>query len=233
MNKSIEDLDFFMTFAMEVTLIRMIGNTLVPTCIQIGASIERGEGEGQGDYELELGIAKCRYWFENVVSKTIVFHKENDVAIDMFTEADTRLARVTNMFMITPDEPRDEMLATLFQSKMNALAKGAFNVVAINVESDNLNGLSFTLAGDHAIFLPQTMEEWLGGPSFFDVPWWMRDDRSTLDVYLMDEADRRNPPAWAASLDFLDKRTKTADEVIIRPDFNPQIIKGGKDDDKD
>lgn len=228
-----ENLDFFMTFSMEVKLIRMIGNTLVPSHLHVVASIDRNEGVG--DYDLEVGIAKCRYWLEHIVSKTIAFHKENDVAIDAFTDSETRMTRVANMFMITPDEPRDEMLGTLFQAKMNALSSGAFTVVTINVESDNLNGLSFTLAGDHGVFLPQTMEEWLGAPSYFDVPWWMRDDRSTLDVYLLDENDRHQPPAWAASLDFLDKRTKKVEEnvQIIRPEFKPTVIKGGKDDEDD
>lgn len=221
--------ELFMTFVMDVKLIRMIGNVLVPTHLTISANLERCEGFS--DYDMELGITKCRYWLEHVVSKTIAFNKENITAIDMFTDEETQVTRVGNMFMLTPDEPRDEVIGALIQSKMNALSKGAFIVEAISVETDNLNGLSFTLAGDHGIFLPQTMEEWLGAPSIFTVPWWMRDDRSTLDVYFVD-GDKTETPSWASSLDFLDKRTrKVEDQVaVLRPDFKPTIVKGGKDD---
>lgn len=223
------DTDFFMTFLVDVKMIRMINNVLVPTHMSITAGLDRNEGFD--DYDVELGITKCRYWLEHIVSKTIAFNKNNDTAIDMFMDEETNTSRVGNMFMLTPDEPRDEILGAIFQAKMHALSKGAFDIETISIETDNLNGLSYTLAGDHGVFLPQTMEEWLGGPSIFDVPWWMRDDRSTLDVYSMDN-EKKETPSWAASLDFLDKRArKLEDSVsILRPDFKPTIIKGGKED---
>lgn len=222
----------FMTFVTNFKLIRMINSTLIASHIDISATIERNENFG--DYDVELAITKTRYWLEHIVSKTVAFSKHNDTAIDMFTDQETQATRLGNLFLIAPDEPHDEILAALIQSKMQAFSRGSFNVDVISIESDNLNGLSFTLTGDHASFLPQTMEEWLGAPSLFDVPWWMRDDRSTLDVY-MSEGETNKTPSWSASLDFLDKRTRSLDETVsvVRPEFKPTIIKGGNDDDKD
>lgn len=229
-----DDLDLFLSFSIDVKMIRLLNNILVPTELHLSASIERSEEAS--DYDMELGIAKCRYWLEHVVTKTIAFNKDNDLAVEMFIDPEARTPRVANIFMLTPGEPRDELLGMIFQAKLTALSGGAFTVEAMNVESDNLNGLCFTLGGNHAaVFLPTTMEAWLGAESYFDVPWWMRDDRSTLDVYLTEDADVTTPPAWASSLNFLDKRTKKVEDnmTVIRPEFKPTIIKGGKDEGDD
>lgn len=224
-----EPCEFFITLTFDVKIIRLIQNVLVPSELSVTASLDRNDDVD--DAAVELGLAKCRYWFEHIVSKTISFGRDNTVAFDMLLE-DGGSPRVGNVFMMTPDEPRDELLGALFQAKMNALANGAFEVEAIDINSDNLNGLSFTLAGDHAAYLPKTMDEWLGGPSYFDAPWWHRDDASTLDVYLMDEAKKDTPPAWAFSLDFLDKTKakKPMEEATIVRAFQPKVIEGGKDD---
>jgi hypothetical protein len=224
--------DFFITYSFEVVLLRLIQNIIVPSHFFISANLDRGETAT--DAEMELALAKARYWFENVVSKCIAFGRDNTVAFDMLIE-DDGTPRVGNLFMLVPDSPSDEMLGALFQSKMNALSKGAFVVEALEIKSDNLAGISFTLVGDPSVYLPMTMEEWLAGPSFFEQPWWLRDDASTFDMYAMDESTRNQKPSWAFSLDFLDKSKsdkpmKTEGASVIRPSFQPKVIKGGKDD---
>lgn len=224
------DCEFFITYDIDVRVIRLIQNVLVPTDLSLTAHIDRGETAT--DAEIELAISKIRYWFDNVVSKTIAFGRDNTTAFDMLLD-DDGTPRIGNIFMMVPDDPRDELLGALFQCKMNALANGALVVEAIDIRSDNLDGLSFSLLGDHAVYLPATMEEWLGAPSYFDVPWWLRNDASTLDVYLSEDSDKTKKPAWAFSLDFLDKTKKAApgaEAAVVRPSFQPQVIKGGKDD---
>lgn len=231
-----DEVDFYIAYAIDVKMVRVIGNILVPTQLHVSASIDRADDAV--DEDVEFGLTKCRYWLENIVSKTIAFSKENTNAMAMFLD-ENHANRTGNLFMMCPDDPRDECIGTLIQAKMNALAAGSFTVAAINIESDNMKGLSFTLGGNHSIFLPSTMEEWMGGDdTWFDTPWWTRDDASTIDVYLTPGAEKGPHPAWAQSLDFLDKsrRKKVADDTvtIIRPDFQPTIIMGGKDDeDKD
>lgn len=226
--------DFFITYSFEVILLRLIQNVIVPSHFIIGANLDRGETAT--DAEMELALAKCRYWFDNVVSKSIAFGRDNNVAFDMLIE-DDGTPRVGNLFMMVPDVPSDEMLGVLFQAKMNALSRGAFIVEALEIKSDNMSGVSFTVVGDHAAYLPTTMDEWLAGPSYFEKPWWLRDDASTFDMYAMDETTRDQKPSWAFSLDFLDKSKsdkpiKVEGASVIRPSFQPQVIKGGKDDPK-
>jgi hypothetical protein len=202
---------------------------LIPTELSVIANIERTEEST--DAEVELGLSKVKYWFEHVINKTIAFGRDNLTALDMLLD-DDGTPRVGNIFLMAPDDPIDEILGVLFQAKMNALSGGSFVVEAIDIKSDNLAGISFTLSGDHAAHLPQTMEEWLGGPSYFSVPWWLRDDASTLDAYSMDDSEEPKRPAWAYSLDFLDKSKvgkpmETEGASVIRPDFDLRVIQGG------
>lgn len=225
------DCEFFITYAFDVKLIRIIGNVMIPSELSVIVNIDRGETAT--DAEIHLGLEKCKYWFEHIVSKTVSFGRDNTVALDMLIDDDGH-PRVGNIFMMLPDDPRDELLGACFQAKINALAKGAFIAEQIDIKSDNLDGLSFILTGNHSSYLPNTMQEWLGGPSYFDVPWWLRDDASTFDAYLLDDDKKNTRPSWAFTLDFLDK-TKTEKPMditgttsVLKPEFKPKIIDGGK-----
>lgn len=226
-----EDLDFFISYSLDLKFIRLFNNIIQPSIIHITAGIDRQEHST--DHDIELGMAKIKYWFDHIVSKSIAFSQSNSSAMEMFLD-DNNSNRTGNLFLMVPEEPTDELLAATFQAKMNALSKGKFIVNTLNIESDHVQGLSFTLGGNHAILLPQTMDDWLGGRSYFTVPWWLRDDSSTIDVYVNDDTDISILPPWAQSLDFLDKHrrqlTTDANVSIVRPEFNPTVIKGGKND---
>lgn len=221
-----DDCAIFVSFALRVKLIRLLGTHLVPTDFTLSMSLARGEDAE--DSAVELGIAKIRYWFDNIVSKTIAISYANPTALTMLLD-DDGVPRLTNPFILCPDEPRDELMATLFQSKATALANGAFIVIALDIQSDNLDGLAFTISGDHSVFLPPSVEEWLGEKSFFETAWWSRDDATTFDVYVKEAADRAKHPAWAYSLDFLDKSGKAAQKSMEAKvhTFKPIVIDGG------
>lgn len=222
--------ELYLTYTIDVKMIRLIGAMMIPTNLTIALSIARGEDAE--DHKIELALNKARYWFDNIVSKTIAISQDNPTAFELLLDDDGS-PHLNNMFLLCPDEPRDEMLATLFQAKVNALADGAIYVVGIDILTDNLNGLSFSLAGDHSIFLPKTMEDWLGDTSYFDVPWWDRDDASTFDVYVVKESDKATTPSWAYSLDFLDKSKpiKAVEGGAKVHAFKPIVIDGGKNKD--
>lgn len=226
--------ELFINFAFDVKLIRAISNVLVPSEFSVSCSIERLEGASDAD--VELALIKWRYWFENIVSKSVVFDTNNDSAIAMMLD-DTGAKRVGNIIMLSPDEPSDEIIGALFQAKMNALSGGKVVCVAIEIRSDNMHGLSFTLVGDHTSYLPETTEEWLGAPSFFHSPWWTRNDGSCIDVLVTEDTDTSAHPPWAMSLDFLDRSRSPQDRAKMampsRPSFSPTVIVGGKEDDDD
>lgn len=217
--------DLYLTYTIDVKLIRLIGTLMVPTTMTVSFSIARGEDAE--DAKIDLSLQKVRYWFENVVSKTIAISQDNPTAFELLLDDDGN-PHLANHFLLCPDEPRDEMLATVFQAKFNALSNGAIIVAAVDITTDNLNGLHFSIAGDHTAFLPATMEDWIGETSYFDVPWWARDDASTFDVYVMKEAEKANKPSWAYSLDFLDKSkpAKAVEGAKVHA-FKPVVIDGG------
>jgi hypothetical protein len=224
-NEHEEMTDIFISLSMEVKLIRFIGNTLVPSYLHMSIALERDPDAE--DAKIELALQKWRYWMDNIVSKSIVFSKDNDAAMEMLLDEDG-VNRTGNLFLLAPDEPSDELVASLLQAKLNALANGALTAITMEITSDNLHGMSFTILGDHSIYMPQTSEEFVGGETFWDRPWWHRDDASSIDV-LRPSPDAKMP-GWAYSLDFLDRQSGQKGTVINRPSFNPTIIDGGKPD---
>lgn len=210
------------SLTIETKIVRVIDNTIHPAKLTIRTDVNPVEDVPEG--EISAIIAKIRFWFENLVSKSIAFSFDNDGALEMFIDAQGR-NRTTNLIMIAPAAPTDDVLATLFQAKMSALAGGKILFGLVEVKSDNLAGLSFIYVGSAERSLP-TMEQWIGERSYFDQPWWNRDDASTLDVVPPDGADLTKKPAWAFSLDMMSPKVETG--IIIRPDFKPTIIPGGK-----
>jgi hypothetical protein len=226
-----DETSLFITFTFNVKLIRIISSVMVPSEFKIIASIDRATDAT--DTEVEVALTKWRYWFEHVVSKSVSFSTDNDHALAMLLDEDG-MKRVGNILMLTPEDPSDEVLGALFQAKMNALGVGKVICAAVDISSDNMHGLSFTLAGDHSTFLPSTTEEWLGSASVFENPWWTRNDASSVDVLATDDMDSTTPPTWAYSLDFLDRATQAQNKTKVagRPQFNPTVIDGGIPDDE-
>jgi hypothetical protein len=226
-----DDLDMFITYSFDFKFIRVIGNMFVPSEMGICASLVRAEATT--DEEVEFAFTKWKYWFDNVVTKTICFDRQNTSALDILLD-EHGINQTANMFLMAPEDPSDEILGALFQAKMNALALGAVVVASLDIRSDNLHGLSFTLTGDHSTYLPATINDWLGGVSWWEQPWWRRNDASSIDVSYGSAEDLGQVPGWAYSLDFLDRSQKAklaAGQKVPRSTFQPTIIPGGKDDD--
>lgn len=213
----------FINYHMETRITRVIGNTIIPSKLVIRADVE--PLENADDADLSLALTKIKFFFEQIVAKAIAYSVDNDYAQEMFID-DKGRNRTSNQIMTTPGEPNDEVLATIFQSKMNALAAGAMMFPLVEIKADNLLGLSFCFVGEARNVLP-TNEEWIGDRSYFDRPWWERNDASTLDVIPPPDADLTKTPAWAYSLDVLGG-PKAETGVVVRPSFRPTVIDGGK-----
>lgn len=212
----------FITLNLETKIIRIVENTLIPSRLNIRADVS--PREDITDVQLTHSMQKIKFWYEHIVSKSLAFDIGNDAAIGMIFD-ETGKNRSTNMIMFTPGDPTDELLAALFQSKMSALSNGMINFGLCEVKSDNHLGLAFTFVGEGTKVLPP-MKEWIGERSYFEKPWWERNDSSTLDVIPGMDADLTKPPAWAYSLDNIGQ--PPASPVVVRPSFNPTVIPGGK-----
>jgi hypothetical protein len=225
-SEDIEDINLIIDLEYDIKLVRLIGNTFVSSNINIQAEVIPHSDLDQEDFEIAL--SKCRFWLETIASRCVVFFRDNELALEMLIDENGK-NRCSNYIMLTPFEPTDDHLAGLMQSKLTALANKTMTFGSVRIKSDNANGLVFRFVGDADDFLPP-MSEWIGEYSYFDKPWWNRDDASTLDVVPPPDTDLTVLPSWAFKLDFLEQAIRAPQDVIVRPDFKPKIIKGGQDE---
>jgi hypothetical protein len=225
-------------FTQKVNLVRMVGNSVVPARLTIKAEV-LPSNEAQ-EIDFDIAFAKIKFWFETIVSRTIVFCRGNTLALDMFTDSDGK-ARVINHLMISPSEPTDEHLGAIFQAKMAALSNGMMNFGVVRVNSEAQSGLVWSYVGQWQNDLPD-MENWFNKkPYFFDKPWWDRNDISTIDMIPKDAKDFATSPPWAFGLDFIEQAIRPSEQhsddepeplenVVIRGAFRPKVIDGGSDE---
>lgn len=227
-----EEANVIIDFTHRVNLIRFRNDLIVPSRLKIRAEVFASETAQEIDFDITF--AKIKFWFETVVSKSVVFSRSNGTAMDMLLN-EAGQPRLINHLMVTPYEPTDEHLAVLFQSKMSALSNGTVEFGGIRVEVEEA-GLVFTYIGDWRDDLP-SMSDWFDvKPYYFEEPWWQRNDASTLDVIAPD-ADLTKLPSWAYKMDFIENAIRprsnpkptAAEDVVIRGAFRPKVIDGGKD----
>lgn len=229
-----DGINVLIDYTQTVSLVRMVGNALTPARLVIKAEVLPSMNAGEIDFD--VSFAKIKFWFETVVSRTIVFCRANTLALNMFTDKDGK-SQIVNHLMISPHEPTDEHLGALFQAKMTALSNNTMNFGAVRVNSDSSSGLVWSYVGDWEEDLP-TMSDWFDTkPYYFDKPWWCRADISTLDMIPAGASDFSTPPPWAFGLEFIEQaiRPTAADKddgpespenVVIRGAFRPRVIDG-------
>ena len=221
----------FTTKHKEFNAIRVSGQRLIPTKIKISADIIIDDIDTDlYESQMAIGLSKCDFWIDHVVNNCIMFDISNVWALNSFMD-DNGLPDVSNKIMLVPGEPNDAVLASLIQAKFNALSDGAFDVGSVEISSTD-GSLTFMFAGDGKGSLP-TIEEWIGDHSYFSEPWWNRRDASTMDVAPDEDADLSNPPSFAFSLEFITEALWSSNlpsALIVRPEFRPHVIKGGRKD---
>lgn len=210
-----DKLDLFaIKYTQHFSAIRILENELLPLYINVSAELI---GKIDSDeIEFQLGVAKLDFWFTNIVQDSLIFSVDNRWANE------TLLETSANFPLITPYEPTDPMLASIFTCKCNALANEKFSVGFMTIESERSN-LTYTYADDVMPDLPSMVV----GRSYYDKPWWNRDDSSTFDVLPPEDGDLNDKPECFFSLDFLRERFNKPAE-IIRPKFKPTIIPNKK-----
>jgi hypothetical protein len=217
----------YISFRTRLNIIRIAGNVVLPSRLQIRADVSPDDDVTEA--QLSNVMSKMKFWFDGIVSRSIAFSNDNEDALGMIIDSEGK-NRTGNILMITPGDPTDDVLAALFQAKLNALGGDTIEVGLVEVKSDNPVGLSFTFVGDATKILP-SMDRWMGERNYFDKPWWDRDDSSTLDVIPPEGADLTKKPGWAYSLDTVVKSERD-EAVIVKPAFKPMIIDGGKKEDE-
>jgi len=222
--------ELIVKYSLDVKTLRIMDNEISPCNFKLKCEIINASDANIPGIDIKFTLMKIRFFFEEIISNGIIWSVDNEWANDVFFN-DDGVCTLGNIPVITPYDPTDDHLAILFQSKMNAFAATGMEFNFVELEPTD-NDVSFLFVGDAEEVLP-TVEEWLGERRYFDKSWWSRDDYSSLDIIPDDDADLNDKPDY--SLDFLKehlmpKEIKNA--KIIKPEFKPQIIKGGLDDDE-
>lgn len=209
---------------------RIIGNLIYPTNFKLEADIwidMENNSQEENDYNLNLTLMKVDFFFKNIIDNSILMSFSNSWATEFLIKDGT--PNTENILVNCPLEPSDDHLAMLFQSKMTSLGKDQIVFGGVSITSDNSRGLKFTFVGNGAGALPD-MEDWVGERSYFEDPWWLRDDASTFDVTPSPDADLTDKPDFAFDLDFLGQalrpiQNEGVSNNIVRPKFRPVIIR--------
>lgn len=203
-------------YEFEVPLCRIIGTRLVASNLNVKISVDIVE-----DSDIEFGLTKIEHWIETCVGNAVAVSAHNGDGFGVLLTEDGR-PRLDNPLMVCPSEPTDANLGPLLQAKLEALAEGAFVIGHVELKSNSMGGLSFTFCGDYNDFLP-TMENWITGPTWFDKPWWERDDASTFDTIMPEGADPSDIPSWAYDVGSVVRNQENMEGVVITTSFQPKI----------
>jgi hypothetical protein len=219
----------FSFFEFKLKIIRVLDGMLIPSTIKFKAEFIAEDGD------LDFTFRKIDFWLNNVVDHCIAFAHDDTTSIAMFIDDAAGKRRAGNVLMLTPNEPNDQHLAAIIQAKLQALSGTTVGWGPIEIKSDNDMGFRFTFLGNTDNYLPN-MQQWVGERSYFDKPWWNRDDATTMDVLPPDDADLSVKPDWAMTLDFLKEPeqqspSSMSNAKIVRAEFRPKIIDGGKTED--
>jgi hypothetical protein len=178
--------------------------------------------------EVNAVFTKLNYFFEEIVNDSLVYAAANRWAAKS-------LRKSANNTILTPGEPTENQLAPLLQAKMNAIGGDAVSFGVVELDSDTAMGLSFVFLGEAGPHLPD-MAQWMGDtPYFSPLPWWYRNDGSTMDAPPKKGWPADAVPDYVHDLTFLDDDYQPQPgepAQVIRPEFKPTVIRGTLDTDQ-
>lgn len=215
-----EGLDFMMTWSSQFHANRIYDNYIFTSIVEVKAELFFDDDNDNYPEDFDVSIAKINYWIDTIVDDSLIFCKDNKWACKSF------IGKTSNNIVLCHEEPSDDTLAILLKAKLDILAGDAFDIGSVEVRSNNSDGVSFTFAGDVNTHLPE-MKDWIGKHTYFSVPWWYRNDASSFDIKPRKNADLNLAPDFAYSLDFVDDEPRKLAKVI-KHEFRPRVIKGGK-----
>lgn len=225
--------EIFTGFKFEFKGIRALAGELTPVTFTLRLELaplldEEADGNGTANT-----YQKLRYFTDEVLDNSIFIDRFDEWSALTFIDLDSGLPDCVNNVVYLPGAPTNIEIAKALHAKFNTLATEGMHIGFVNLTSSDGGGLTITSVGDPAEELP-VMDDWVGGErSYFSKPWWSRDDASTMDVVPAEDADLAEPPEFAYSLAFLldpPRVDENAPPKVVRMEFRPRVIEGGKKD---
>lgn len=209
-----EDSIMLITYSFDISLCRIVEGVLFPSRLNLKAGIDV-----LNEDKVNAALQRINYWIDNYLNGSLVVNVEE---IELVLDREDS-PQYGNVLVFTPDIPSDDHLSFLLQNKINALANGAFEVDEIEISSDTAKGWTINYIGDSAQFLPD-MDEWIGGPSWFDRPWWHRNDSSTIDTIAPEGSDLSQKPFWADDMNQTRHAVAPTEGIVLKGNFTPRVV---------
>lgn len=216
--------DYFeLTYEKKVNVIRCIDTSLFPSDLSVKLQFQIINNFD--DYYLAVLIGKIDYFFDFVVSNSIILDKDNTEMCGILLDADG-FPTSDNNVILTPGDPSDALLSILFQTKITSFTNNFLDIFSIEVSSSNTIGISTKFLGNGIEHLP-TNDDWFGSESWYDFPWWARNDASTMDAINYHTTDFEVPP-FMKSFDEIEEMLSDIDKpnavIVDFEQFKPRLV---------
>ena len=165
---------------------------------------------------------KIKFFLEEILHQSVFTHKA----------APMTLHNLDNQMIVFPYIPSSDIIAMTLHAKLNAIADGYLEIVAIKIGSkfDTVN-MSYTYADEEYPALPSLLD-WVGtNKYYYNEPWWHRNSPETCDYEVTEETDLTNPPKYDNVLEEIDsvilgelKLKEDGGEVIDINGWKPEIV---------
>jgi hypothetical protein len=201
-------------------VMRLLDERLQISDCQITCELSIAAGTAPKEIHRYLNGMKC--WLDNFVNGCIVCHADPDMDI-------TWTRALDNNIMLSPGNPHDHLMLILLHAKLTAIGAPVIGVKRTEFMSDTGHGFACALTGDTDEWLPD-VAEWVGQHRYFELPWWARNDASTMDLFATEDSDLGSPPDFGGPMSdmFLDEdelQDRNPQEAeIIKPAFKFKLV---------
>lgn len=166
---------------------------------------------------------KVKYFLEEHLHQAVFTHKA----------APMKFVDIDNRVVVFPYVPTSDIIAMTLHSKLNAIADGNIEVVAISIGSKyDATNMTYTYADDSYPALP-TLKDWVDSDKYYyNTPWWGRNSPETQDYEVDENTDLTQPPEYDNVLDDIEKIVmgelklkEEGGEVVNINAWKPEIVK--------
>ncbi len=162
-----------------------------------------------------VSFSKAVFFLEQIINESIVFEKERADEINKY------LVEYENNMIVIPDLS-EATLITVLHSKLNAISSENTRVDKIKL-IEGIDSITYEYYDDNedteTSILP-SIDEWMGDFSFYEEPWWHRNDQLTWDNAAKDKEEydlwleRRTSEGFPTSTEAFDEIEERVMEVI-------------------
>ena len=155
-----------------------------------------------------VSFAKALTFLEGVLNKSVIYvMKDNKLDVDKIFKS------IENNFIALPDTS-EQTLCAMLHCKLNTITGADTVIETVKLEDINENMMyEYSHDNKEAYMELPAINEWVTDKSYWEVPWWFRNDISTADKIAETEEEYKE---WQEKFDEVEKlNTETFREIEI------------------